>query len=82
MSTVLHLCLWRHLSYDVCSTIIHAPISCQLDYCNSILYNVLMSKMDQLQRFQIQCVSILTKSPRREHIIPVFENIIFAENSR
>ena len=28
------------LSYDACSTIIHALISCQLNYCNSILYNV------------------------------------------
>ena len=28
------------LLYDACSTIIHALISCRLDYCNSILYNV------------------------------------------
>ena len=28
------------LSYNVCSTIIHALISCRLDYCNSLLYNV------------------------------------------
>ena len=28
------------LSYNACSTIIHALISCRLDYCNSILYNV------------------------------------------
>ena len=32
------------LSYDACSTIIHALISCRLDYCNSILYNVPKSK--------------------------------------
>ena len=25
------------LSYNVCSTIIHALISCRLDYCNSLL---------------------------------------------
>ena len=34
------------LSYDACSTIIHALISCRLDYCNSILYNVPKSKTD------------------------------------
>ena len=27
------------LSYNACSTIIHTPISCHLDYCNSLLYN-------------------------------------------
>ena len=59
------------LSYDACSTIIHALISCRLDYCNSILYNVQKSKTDRLQRLQNQCARILTKSPRREHITPV-----------
>ena len=59
------------LSYDACSTIIHALISCWLDYCNSILYNVPKSKTDWLQRLQNQCARILTKSPRREHITPV-----------
>ena len=59
------------LSYDACSTIIHALISCRLDYCNSILYNVPKSKTDRLQRLQNQCACILTKSPRREHITPV-----------
>ena len=28
------------LSYNACSAIIHALISCRLDYCNSLLYNV------------------------------------------
>ena len=37
------------LSYDACSTIIHALIICRLDYCNSILYNVPKSKTDRLQ---------------------------------
>ena len=59
------------LSYDACSTIIHALISCRLDYCNSILYNVPKCKTDRLQRLQNQCARILTKSPRREHITPV-----------
>ena len=51
--------------------IIHALISCRLDYCNSIMYNVPKSKTDRLQRLQNQCAPILTKSPRREHITPV-----------
>ena len=59
------------LSYDACSTIIHALISCRLDYCNSILYNVPKSKTDRLQIHQNQCECILTKSPHREPITPV-----------
>ena len=27
-------------SYNASSTIIHALISCRLDYCNSLLYNI------------------------------------------
>ena len=63
------------LSYDACSTIIHALISCRLDYTNSILYNVPRSKTDRLQRLQNQCARILTKSPRREHITTVLKNL-------
>ena len=60
------------LSYNACSTIIHALISCRLDYRNSILYNVPTHETDLLQRLQNQCARILTKSPRREHITPFF----------
>ena len=67
--------IWNLLSYNACSTIIHARISCRLDYCNSLLYNVSTHKTDRLQRLQNQCARILTKSPRREHITTVFQNL-------
>ena len=63
------------LSYNACSTIIHALISCRFYYCNSILYNVPRSKTDRLQRLLNQCARILTKSSRREHITPVLKKI-------
>ena len=63
--------IWNLLSYNACSTIIHALISCRLDYCISLLYKVPTHKTDRLQRFQKQCARILTKSPRREHITTV-----------
>ena len=69
------------LLYYACSTIMYVLISCRLDYCNYILYNVPRSKMDRLQRLQNQCVRILTKSPRREHITLVLKNTL-AQNSR
>ena len=69
------------LSYNACSTIIHALISCRLDYCNSLLYNVPTHKTDRLQRLQNQCARILTKSPRREHTTPVLKSFTLAQNS-
>ena len=63
------------LSYNACSTIIHALISCRLDYCSSLLYNVPTHKTDHLQRLQNQCAHISTKSPRREHITPVLKSL-------
>ena len=68
---VMILSDYKPIIYNSCSTIIHALISCQLDYCNSLLYNVPTHKTDRLQRLQNQCARILTKSPRREHITPV-----------
>ena len=73
---IRNICKIRKLlSYDACSTFIHALISCRLDYCNSILYNVPRSKTDRLQRLRNQCAHILTKSPHREHITPVLKKI-------
>ena len=63
------------LSYDAYSTIIHALISCRLDYCNTILYNVPRNKTDRLLRLQNQCARILKKSPRKEHITPVLKKL-------
>ena len=64
------------LSYNACSTIIHAPISCRLHYCNSLLYNVSTHKTDRLQRLQNQYVCILTNSSCREYITPVLKPYI------
>ena len=60
------------LSYDACPTIIHALISCRLDYCNS-MYNVSMSKTDRLQKLQNQCVRILTNS----HVGNILPQVFF-----
>ena len=65
------------LSYDACSTIMNALISCRLDYCNSSLFNVPMSKTDRLQRRQNQCARILTRPSRMEHNTPVLKQLHF-----
>ena len=59
----------RHLlSYDACAKLIHALISIRLDYCNSLLYNLLNGSIDErLQKIQNQAARILTKTPRCDH---------------
>ena len=69
------------LPFNACS-IIHALISCRLDYSNSILYNVPTHKTDRLQRLQNQCARILTKSTHREHITPVLITYIGLKRPR
>ena len=58
-STYFHIRKIRNLSsYNACSTIIHALISCRLDYCNSLLYNVPTHKTDRLQTSESMCTYI------------------------
>ena len=64
------------IAYDplVLATInfIHPLISCRLDYCNSILYNVPRNKIDRLKIIQNQCTvaDLLKILPHRYHITP------------
>ena len=62
----------RHLlSQNATAQLIHALISIRLDYCNSILYNLLKNSILRLQRIQNQAARILTKTPHRDHITEV-----------
>ena len=62
------------------STIIHALISCRLDYCNSILYNVPTQNSDRLKRLQNQCARILKKIAAEGTYYPSFENHTLAQS--
>ena len=45
--------IWNLISYNACSTIIHALISCQLDYCNSYSTTFLRIKLIACKDFRI-----------------------------
>ena len=72
LETLEKLGIYYHINLVL---IIHALISCRLDYCNSLLYNVPTHKTDYMQRLENQCAHILTKSPHREHITPVLKSL-------
>ena len=59
------------LTFSVAAQLIHALITTRLDFCNSIVHNLPNSKIERLQRIQNQAARMLTRSPRRYHIIPV-----------
>ena len=72
------------LSYDVCSTIIHALISCRLDYYNYILYNFPRSKTDRLQTSEarVSCQNhragnILLQFGEKIHWLKIPDRIIY-----
>ena len=66
----------RHLlSHHVTAQLIHVLISTRLDYCNSVLYNLPRRSISILQIIQNQAASILTRTPRRDHITEVLTDL-------
>ena len=60
--------IWNLFSYNACSTIIHALISCRLYFVFPYCITFLRIKRINCKKHQNQCARILTKSPRIEHI--------------
>ena len=63
------------LTFDATAQLIHSLITTRLDFCNSILYNLLNNKIERLQRIQNQAVRMLKRIPRRNHISPVLREL-------
>ena len=58
------------LTFDATAQLIHALITSRLDFCNSILYNLPMNKIERLQRIQNKAARMLKQIPWRNHITP------------
>ena len=58
------------LSYDACTTIIHALIRCRLDYCNSVQCS---KEKNGSIAMTSESMRILTTSPHREHITQILK---------
>jgi len=50
----------------------HAQDYCRLDYCNSLLAGVADVHLQRLQSVQNAAARLVSGTPRREHITPVF----------
>jgi len=56
-------------------TLVKAFISCQLDYCNLLLYKIADSQLRQLQSVQNAAARLMTGMRRMEHITPVLQSL-------
>lgn len=61
----------KYLSISTTVQLVHALISCRLDYCNSLLYGLPSFTTNKLQRVQNAAARLVSESPRFSHITPI-----------
>ena len=55
--------------------LVHAFISCRLDFCNSLLHCIPDSQTSKLQRIQNSAARLVTRSSSRQHITPILRSL-------
>ena len=65
----------KFLSFDACSSLIHASISSRLDYGNALLAGIPDTQMTRLQKVQNTAARILTKTKKYDHITHVLKSL-------
>ena len=61
----------KYLSLKSCEILVHAFISSKLDFCNSLLYGLSESSLENLQHVQNAAVRLVTLSHKRVHVTPL-----------
>ena len=62
-------------SEDVVRTLVHAFVSCRLDYCNSLFFGMTDDLFQRLQGIQNAAARLVTGTSRREHITTVLRRL-------
>jgi hypothetical protein len=65
----------RSLPIDAAKTIVHAFVSCRLDYCNSLLYGSTETQIRRLQSVQNAAARMVTRARRHDHITPILRDL-------
>ena len=60
----------KYLSVETARTLVHAVVIGRLDYCNSLLYGLLMKSISKLQRVRNAAARLITNAPRYDHVTP------------
>ena len=65
----------KYLSIDATKSLVHALVTCRLDYCNSLLYGCKTSSIKRLQRIQNYSARAICKIAKYDHISPVLKQL-------
>ena len=61
----------KYLDRNKLERLVHAFISSEIDYCNSILYDLTNKEINKIQRIQNASARLITKSKKFDHISPI-----------
>ena len=65
----------KYLTRSAAEKIVHALISCRLDFGNALLYNLPQTKLAKIQRLQNAAVRIVTLTRKYTHITPILKSL-------
>ena len=61
----------KFLSPESTKILVHAFVTCHLDYCNSLLHGISQCQINRLQKVLNSAARIITLTPKFQHITPV-----------
>ena len=65
----------QYLDENMTVKLVHAFISCYLDYCNSLFYNLSDTQLNRLQKIQNSAARLVSRSRLNEHITPILKRL-------
>jgi len=65
----------KFLADDAAAHLVHSHVSSRLDVCNSLLYGLPDSKLQQSQRMQNLASRIVSRTRKHDHISPVLKSL-------
>ena len=68
-------CIRKYLTFKSAQTLVLALVIGRLDYCNSLLYGLLASYINMLQRVQNAAARLISNTRRFGHISPVMKDL-------
>jgi len=63
------------INTDTCRTLVQALVTSRLDYANSLLLGITKAQTDRLQRLQNCAARLITRTPMRDHMMPVLKEL-------